>query len=92
MERKPDRNSKRKAREGSAEDYVNIADSPECGTPDSHIPLWTVNNCEIHWQEPFHYPRLAGPQQGQQPKIVTNYPFISGIRDLNCAVKGQIPW
>lgn len=37
MERKPDRNSKRKAGVGSAEECVNIADdSPECGTPDSH--------------------------------------------------------
>lgn len=53
MEKKPDRNSKRKAQEGSAEDYVNIADdSPECSTPDSHTPLRSVNNCEIHWQEP----------------------------------------
>lgn len=37
MERKSDRNSKRKAGVGSAEEYVNIADhSPECDTPDSH--------------------------------------------------------
>lgn len=37
MERKPDRNSKRKAGVGVAEECVNIADdSPMCGTPDPH--------------------------------------------------------
>jgi len=40
MERKPDRNSERKAGVGSAEECVNIADdSPKCGTPDSHHPF-----------------------------------------------------
>lgn len=37
MERKSDRNSKRKAGVGSAEECVNIADdSPQRGNPDSH--------------------------------------------------------
>lgn len=37
MERKSDRNSKRKAGVGSAEECVNIADdSPQRSNPDSH--------------------------------------------------------
>lgn len=38
MERKPDRNSMRKAGVGSAEECVNIVDdSPKCVNPHSHL-------------------------------------------------------
>lgn len=90
MERKPDRNSMRKAGVGSAEECVNIVDdSPKCVNPHSHLSfeiseqLWNT----LAWL--FHYPRLAGPQEGKQPKTAINYSFISSIRAPNSTIKVQ---
>lgn len=87
MERKPDRNSVRKARAGSAEQCANIVnDSLKCGNPPSHLSFeiseqlkytgYTVSLSWISWSTE----RVAAKDY---------YSFISSIRDPNSTIQAQ---